>query len=500
MKYHRFLAVAALAVLTLAPTARAQNPGTLELGAFGQYTIFDGDLDFDNAFGIGGRLSFFLLKWLSAEADISIASTNSVDEDITYRPWSIGVLGHIRIAEKAFLHVGGGYTQSIYDGRDTPNVYEDAISGVLGVRFCTGERWGLRFSVVPVYNPSPNEQDLSGTSLNTQLRVGMSYYTGAGCLGEKFDFAVVCAPATNQLRRGTSQALTLTGTDMKGRNVASTRFRSTTFTSSDPAVATVDNTGRITAVRAGTARITCTTIVNGISRSATSTVTVPFPTWTISVSPTTATRDTGQTVQLAVTARDEDGVDVSAGTTWTSSNPAVATVSSSGLVRCVSAGTVTITATKTQYNETKSATATVTCNAPAPPPPAERMLISLDTLFFEFDRSDIRPAGRDVLNRVIRLLADSAAWRVSLEGHTDNYGTDEYNQRLSERRARSVLRYLTVRPGGVDSTRVQWKGYGERCLIVPEGDKRQQAINRRVEVWQLVVLAGPPEECRPRRQ
>jgi outer membrane protein OmpA-like peptidoglycan-associated protein len=265
-------------------------------------------------------------------------------------------------------------------------------------------------------------------------------------------------------------------------------------------VATVDNSGRVTAVRAGNATITCTTIVNGLSRSATSAVTVPFPTWTISVSPTTATRDTGQTVQLAVTARDEDQVDVSAGATWSSSNSNVATVSSTGLVRCVSGGSATITVTKTQYNETKSATASITCNQPAPPPPADRMLISLDTIFFEFDRSDIRPAGRDVLNRVIRLLSDSASWRVSIEGHTDNYGTEEYNQRLSERRAQSVLNYLTRRPGNIDASRVMWRGYSERCLIVPEGDKQQQAINRRVEIWQLVVLSAPPEQCRPRRQ
>jgi outer membrane protein OmpA-like peptidoglycan-associated protein len=206
-------------------------------------------------------------------------------------------------------------------------------------------------------------------------------------------------------------------------------------------------------------------------------------------------------VQLAVSARDEDNVDVSAGPTWSSSNANVASVSAAGLVRCVSGGSATITATKTQYNETKSATAQITCNQPAPTPlPQDRMLISLDTIFFEFDRADIRPAGREVLNRVVRLLSDSASWRLSIEGHTDNYGTDEYNQRLSDRRAQTVLNYLTRRPGNIDPNRVQWRGYGERCLIIPEGDKQQQAINRRVEVWQLIVSSGPPEGCRPPRQ
>jgi len=502
MKHHRRFGVALLALATFASSARAQNPGTLELGGFAQYTIFDDELNFDNAFGVGGRLGFFIIRYLSLEGDISIQQTQSnvANEDITYRPMRFMVLTHIPLGEKVRFHLGGGYAQSVYDGRLTPNVYEDAITAIAGLRFCTGQRWGLRFDAVPTYHPSPNQQPLSGTSLHWSLRAGVSFYTRGGCLGERFDWSLALTPATVTLRRGASQNLTLTGTDMKGRVVAVTRFRNQTCTSSDPAVATVDNNGRVTAVRAGTATITCTAIVSGISRSATSTVTVPFPTWTISVSPTTATRDTGQTVQLAVTARDEDQVDVSAGATWSSSNANVASVSATGLVRCVSGGNATITVTKTQYNETKSATASITCNQPAPPPPQDRMLISLDTIFFEFDRADIRPAGREVLNRVIRLLTDSASWRISIEGHTDNYGTDEYNQRLSDRRAQTVLNYLTRRPGTIDPSRVSWRGYSERCLIVPEGDKQQQAINRRVEIWQLVVLSGPPESCRPRRQ
>lgn len=500
MKHHRMLGVAALAILSIAEVGRAQNPGTLELGGFAQYTIFDNELDFDNAFGVGGRLGLFLLRFLSVEGDISIQQTKSnvPDEDITYRPWRFMVVTHIPVGEKARLHLGGGYVQSIYDGRLTPNVYEDGITAIAGLRICTGERWGLRFSAVPTYHPSPNQQPLSGTSLHWSVRAGLSFYTRGGCLGEKFDWSLTMAPSSLTLRRGASQNLALTGTDMKGRAVLASRFRNQTCTSSDPAVATVDNSGRVTAVRAGTATVTCNVTANGLVRTATSTVTVPFPTWTISVSPATARRDTGQTVQLSVTARDEDNVDVSAGATWSSSNASVASVSNTGLVRCEGAGSATITVTKTQYNETKSATATVNCDAPQPQQ-QDRMIISLDTIFFEFDRYDIRPEGRDVLNRVIQLLSDSASWRISIEGHTDNYGSDEYNQRLSERRATTVLNYLTRSPGNIAASRVVWRGYGEQCLIVPEGDKQQQAINRRVEVWQLVVTTAPPEQCRPAR-
>jgi OOP family OmpA-OmpF porin len=62
---------------------------------------------------------------------------------------------------------------------------------------------------------------------------------------------------------------------------------------------------------------------------------------------------------------------------------------------------------------------------------------------FNFNRSTLTQAGRDTLNRVIATLQQRSDLRVSVEGHTDPYGSDDYNQGLSERRAQAVVTYLT---------------------------------------------------------
>ncbi|MBL8958335.1 MAG: Ig-like domain-containing protein [Gemmatimonadetes bacterium] len=93
----------------------------------------------------------------------------------------------------------------------------------------------------------------------------------------------------------------------------------------------------------------------------------------IVVSPATATRDPGQTVQLAATALDRKG-NVIGGVSfaWASSSAAIATVSASGLVSAVSPGTATISAT----GGGKTGTSTITVNAPPPPPPATETMIA----------------------------------------------------------------------------------------------------------------------------
>jgi uncharacterized protein YjdB len=141
--------------------------------------------------------------------------------------------------------------------------------------------------------------------------------------------------------------------------------RAVTWTSSNAAIATVDTAGRVRAVAAGSASITATS--EGKSGSATVTVTnpAPAPVATVTVSPATASVQAGSTVQLTATTRDGSG-NVLTGrvVSWTSSNGAVATVSGSGLVTGVAAGSATITAT----SEGRSGTSSITVTAPPPPP------------------------------------------------------------------------------------------------------------------------------------
>jgi uncharacterized protein YjdB len=154
---------------------------------------------------------------------------------------------------------------------------------------------------------------------------------------------------------GTTQA-TATNRDAAGNVLTG---RPVTWTSSNPAVATVSASGGVAAVGAGTATITATS--EGQTGSAALTVT-PVPTASVSVSLGAASLTVGGTTQATATNRDAAG-NVLTGrlVTWTSSNPAVATVSASGGVAAVGAGTATITATS--EGQTGSATLTVTPTA-----------------------------------------------------------------------------------------------------------------------------------------
>lgn len=129
-----------------------------------------------------------------------------------------------------------------------------------------------------------------------------------------------------------------------------------TWQSASPAIATVDGSGRVTAIAAGQVTVTATSSAD-TGRRATASITVLPRVSAVSVSPSTPSVLIASNVQLAVTVTGDPGVTQTA--TWRSANAAIATISGTGLVTGVSAGQVVMTATSTQ-DTTKSATATIT--------------------------------------------------------------------------------------------------------------------------------------------
>lgn len=93
-----------------------------------------------------------------------------------------------------------------------------------------------------------------------------------------------------------------------------------------------------------------------------------------------------------------------------------------------------------------------------------------------FNETDAAP----FLDKIARLLRDKTHKTVSLEGHTDNVGSTEYNQGLSERRAESVR--LAMLKRGVPAQRLQARGFGLSQPIAPNDSDVGRSINRRVEV------------------
>jgi uncharacterized protein YjdB len=157
--------------------------------------------------------------------------------------------------------------------------------------------------------------------------------------------SIAVTPASVSLVAGATQQYTATGvySDGSSQNLTS----SVTWSSSSTAVATINAAGLATAVSAGSTTITATG--NGVSGTATLTVTAPVsPTLSsIAVTPATASIASGSTQQFTATGTYSDGstANVTSTATWTSSNPAVATINASGSATGVSAGSATITAT-----------------------------------------------------------------------------------------------------------------------------------------------------------
>lgn len=100
-------------------------------------------------------------------------------------------------------------------------------------------------------------------------------------------------------------------------------------------------------------------------------------------------------------------------------------------------------------------------------------------IYFDFDKSDIRPEFADVIAQHARYLSRNASIRVHLEGHTDERGTREYNVGLGERRAQAVRRALLLQ--GVAESQLATVSYGEEKPAVAGSSEEALSKNRRVE-------------------
>ena len=111
---------------------------------------------------------------------------------------------------------------------------------------------------------------------------------------------------------------------------------------------------------------------------------------------------------------------------------------------------------------------------------AEKGKAILYGINFDFNSDVIRSESKPTLDKVAAILKEHADWKFSVEGHTDNIGGESYNQTLSEKRAASVVKYLT--DAGVAADRLTAKGYGLSKPLAPNDSEAERAQNRRVEL------------------
>ncbi|GAB5465456.1 MAG: hypothetical protein Kapaf2KO_08920 [Candidatus Kapaibacteriales bacterium] len=109
-----------------------------------------------------------------------------------------------------------------------------------------------------------------------------------------------------------------------------------------------------------------------------------------------------------------------------------------------------------------------------------RKTVKLNNIFFEYKKADLLKSSHSELNRVADLINNYPVDLMEISGHTDSIGGDDYNQKLSEARAKSVVDYLVSK--GVDPTKLKAVGYGEERPVASNSTEEGRQQNRRVEM------------------
>jgi outer membrane protein OmpA-like peptidoglycan-associated protein/tetratricopeptide (TPR) repeat protein len=112
-------------------------------------------------------------------------------------------------------------------------------------------------------------------------------------------------------------------------------------------------------------------------------------------------------------------------------------------------------------------------------------VVVLHNVFYATGSFDLEGASRAELNRVFDFMQENPTIGVEISGHTDNTGSPEHNQRLSEQRAQSVVDYLQAK--GIDPGRIKAAGYGEEQPVADNGTEEGRALNRRTELKIIAI-------------
>jgi len=113
-----------------------------------------------------------------------------------------------------------------------------------------------------------------------------------------------------------------------------------------------------------------------------------------------------------------------------------------------------------------------------------------DSIEFDFDKDELRPANREILSRIAGVLMTAEGFTIQVFGHTDDVGTEEYNLELSERRAKAVHDYLVE--AGIDPEIISMKGFGKSQPLVEGTDDAARQKNRRVEIAVIQISGEMP--------
>lgn len=202
----------------------------------------------------------------------------------------------------------------------------------------------------------------------------------------------------------------------------------------------------------------------------------PAPTVSLTAEPSTVER--GKSVTLSWSSQNATELDL---------QPGIGSVQATGSrsVTPQESTTYTITAKGPGGSATATARVTVTVPPPPPPPPPKPVEVSEEELFakniqhvyFDYDRSNIRPDAEATLRRNAEFLRQRPNIRFTVEGHCDERGSEEYNLGLGDRRATSVKDFLVNL--GISADRIATISYGKGRPVCTESNEDCWQQNRR---------------------
>ena len=105
--------------------------------------------------------------------------------------------------------------------------------------------------------------------------------------------------------------------------------------------------------------------------------------------------------------------------------------------------------------------------------------IRLKSIYFEYGKDELVPRSYVELNKLLKIMQEHPTLSIEITGHTDSDGSDVFNLRLSQQRAKAVVAFLTE--NRISSKRLLYRGEGERVPVADNNTEDGKQLNRRVE-------------------
>jgi len=482
----RHLLRAAAAILLTATPASAQQPWTIDLGAFGRLSRFDASLPFDNPrFGAGGRLGLFFWSNFAVEGEGSYTASGVPGASVNAIPVRLRLAYHVPVAEGAAAIIGAGWVHNWYRGGVTES--DNGLTGLVGLRFAMAQRLYFRADGTLDYVERPFNRAVVDRNINYGAQAGIGLLLGRAD-----------ARRHDSDRDGVADAFDACPRTPAGEKVSSTGCVADGDKDSVP-----DAVDRCPGSPAGEPVDShgCTVVLEADRDG------VPDATDKCKGTPPGAAVDSSGCLV------DEDGDGVvnsrdrcagtSPGTVVDGTGCAIPKDSDrdgvpDGIDKCPASepgAKVDATGCVPPKDTDGDGISDATDACPATPPRATvdaagcpplfvgSTAVVLEGVTFNPGKATLLPEAKPMLERVARALLAAPKIKVEVAGHTDDVGNPASNLILSQRRADAV-RFRLIQLG-VPPDQLTARGYGAEVPLVPNTTRAGRAANRRVEVKQV---------------